>query len=179
MTAESLMFGDREVAFTNLPAYLTGAEEIRTACDSKAYTGNQAGFTAAQNITVYVIMDNRVETAPAWLNTWTKQPDQVVNSKDVSFSIYVKDFAAGETVTLGTNGQSSGCVNYTVAVTEQQAIRGDVNADGAVNLADAVTLQKYLLTATKTLPDWQAGDMDENGRLNAVDLTLLKRMLLK
>lgn len=29
------------------------------------------------------------------------------------------------------------------------------------------------------LSDRQAGDMDENGRLNACDLTLLKRLLMK
>ena len=64
---------------------------------------------------------------------------------------------------------------YPFAVTE----RGDVNADGTVNAADAVALRDYLLTKTDTLPDWQAGDMDGNGRLNVIDLTLMKRMLMK
>ena len=41
---------------------------------------------------------------------------------------------------------------------------------------DAVLLQKYLLTTEKTLPDRNAGDLDENGRLDAADLTLLKRL---
>ncbi|MCR4759968.1 MAG: hypothetical protein K5705_06825 [Oscillospiraceae bacterium] len=64
-------------------------------------------------------------------------------------------------------------------ITEQpQKIRGDINADGVCDLADAVLLQEYLLAEESALPDWQAGDIDENGRLNAVDLTLLKRMLV-
>lgn len=59
------------------------------------------------------------------------------------------------------------------------ARRGNLNADGAVNLADAVLLTQWLLGVPDTvLPDWQAGDLDANGRLNAADLTLLKRLLI-
>ncbi len=57
------------------------------------------------------------------------------------------------------------------------SLRGDVNADGIFNVADAVALMKYL-TASGSAADWNAGDLDENGRLNACDLTLLKRLLL-
>lgn len=58
------------------------------------------------------------------------------------------------------------------------AVRGDVSADGVCDHADAVLLQKYLLTEVSVLPDWRAGDLDGNGELNAGDLTLLKRLLL-
>lgn len=64
-------------------------------------------------------------------------------------------------------------------IAENPKLRGDVNADRKCDIADAVLLQKYLLTVETALPDWQAGDMDENGRLNAIDLTLLKRQLMK
>jgi hypothetical protein len=55
---------------------------------------------------------------------------------------------------------------------------GDVNADGEVTLADLVALQKFLLAETRTLADWQAADLDGNDKLNAADLTVLKRKLL-
>lgn len=55
--------------------------------------------------------------------------------------------------------------------------KGDVNGDGAVSIADAVMLQKYLLTAG-TLKQWQQGDMNDDGILNAADLTGLKHILL-
>lgn len=64
-------------------------------------------------------------------------------------------------------------------IAENPKLRGDVNADGKCDIADAVLLQKNLLTVETALPDWQAGDMDENGRLNAIDLTLLKRLLMQ
>ena len=55
---------------------------------------------------------------------------------------------------------------------------GDVNADGSVTLADAVSLVKYLLAQETALPDWEAGDMNADGKLNGADLALLKRALL-
>ena len=58
------------------------------------------------------------------------------------------------------------------------ALRGDVNADGAVTVADAIMLCKYL-AADGNVTDWEAGDLNGDGRLNAADLTMLKRILLK
>ncbi len=59
----------------------------------------------------------------------------------------------------------------------QQVVAGDVNGDGECSIADAVSLQRFLLVLDTTLPNWKAGDMDKNGKLNAVDLALLKRTL--
>lgn len=59
-----------------------------------------------------------------------------------------------------------------------KAAVGDVNSDGGVTVADAVALRKYLLRAGN-LADWEAADMDGNGKINAADLTLLKRTLLR
>ena len=57
-------------------------------------------------------------------------------------------------------------------------VKGDVNMDKVFDLADAVLLQKWLLGDTNTeTADWEAGDLNKDGRLNAVDLTLMKRML--
>ena len=50
---------------------------------------------------------------------------------------------------------------------------------GKCGMEDAVLLQKYLLTIETALPDWNSGDMDENGKLNAADLTRMKQMLMK
>ena len=74
-------------------------------------------------------------------------------------------------------------VNYTAAVTaaqeQAQALRGDVNSDGKVDRADVTALLQYLLT-TGTLTAEQAAQADMNGDncLSAVDLSMLKRLLL-
>lgn len=61
---------------------------------------------------------------------------------------------------------------------------GDANGDFRFDLADAVWLQKYLLTGEtgdstfRPLGVWQNADINKDGRLDAVDLTLMKRRLL-
>ena len=87
-------------------------------------------------------------------------------------------YSVGITSAAGSVRTVDICNVTAVAAYMISVVSGDVNADGTVSLADAVLLQKYLLTAEKTLPSWHAGDMDGNGRLNAADLTQLKRLLL-
>ncbi len=58
--------------------------------------------------------------------------------------------------------------------------RGDVNADGNFNVADVVALQKWLLAVPDTkLADWKSADLCSDNRLDAFDLCLMKRELLK
>ena len=57
------------------------------------------------------------------------------------------------------------------------AASGDINRDGTVSKADVQQLQKWLLTSSGSLPDWSAGDMNQDGILDARDLTLLKRQV--
>lgn len=67
-----------------------------------------------------------------------------------------------------------------VAEISAEILRGDVNLDGSVNVADAVLLQKYLLTLESlTVEQAQAADLSEEGEVNAFDLAVLKRMLLQ
>ena len=56
---------------------------------------------------------------------------------------------------------------------------GDLNADGKFDDADAKLLLKWLLAEPDTeLPDWKAGDMNSDGFLKAIDLSLMKQKLL-
>ena len=58
-------------------------------------------------------------------------------------------------------------------------LTGDLNGDSSVNLADAVRLMQHLLRETElTEEQAAAADLDGNKRINAADLTLLKRLLL-
>lgn len=149
-----LVFGDRDFTYTSLPSKVIGAEAILTACDSKYSSSDLASFDAAEDITVYVALDSRVEAVPEWLSGWNRTALTAKSSNDVEFVLYSMDFAAGETVTLGANGQSSSCVNYTVFVMEDETeiittttttteppshiIYGDANDNGTVEIADAV-----------------------------------------
>ena len=57
-------------------------------------------------------------------------------------------------------------------------IKGDVNADGNLTIADLVMLQKYIL-GTETLTDWQVGDLCEDSQIDAFDVCLLRALLIK
>lgn len=54
---------------------------------------------------------------------------------------------------------------------------GDVNCDSMVGVSDAVQLQRFLLGDYDELGNWQNGDFNENGMLDAVDFTMLKQQL--
>ena len=56
-------------------------------------------------------------------------------------------------------------------------LRGDVDANGKLEVADIVMMQKYLLQVG-TLNDADMGDMDEDGVLDVFDLARMKRALL-
>lgn len=58
------------------------------------------------------------------------------------------------------------------------APQGDVNKDGFLTVADVVMLQKYLL-GSSDLTDPSAADLSGDGKITAVDLTLLKQNMLK
>ncbi len=104
----------------------------------------------------------------------------LVSEMGNALKIYLgKSFYAED---AGFSGAMDNVAVYRCALTEEEVqmlsiLRGDVNADGTVNLADAVALQKYLLSYG-TVADWRAGDLDGSGNLTAADLTLLKRMLI-
>ena len=56
---------------------------------------------------------------------------------------------------------------------------GDINGDGAFGVADAVTLHRYLLGNYMWIANWKAADYNSDGKLNAADLTLMKRALMR
>ena len=58
-------------------------------------------------------------------------------------------------------------------------IIGDVNMDGAYNIADVILLQKWLLAVPDThLANWKAADFYDDHVLNVFDLCLMKRKLI-
>ncbi len=182
------VFGDRPVVYTTLPESLVGAEYIRTACDSKNLTTDLASFQAAQDIVVSVAMDARVATTPAWLSGWTKSEETAVNDADVTFVIYTKDVAAGETVTLGTNGQSATCVNYTVFAALPQVEESTTTEEPTTETTttEAPTTEPTTTeeptteepTTTAPIEEDVLGDVNADGDLTVLDLVMMQKFLL-
>ncbi|MBP0971814.1 MAG: carbohydrate-binding domain-containing protein, partial [Oscillospiraceae bacterium] len=62
---------------------------------------------------------------------------------------------------------------------DASGVSGDVSGDGTFSAADAVLMQKWLLSVPGTeLKNPQAGDMNKDGKIDARDLFLLKQQLL-
>lgn len=175
------VFGDRDFILESVPEKLAGAEYIRTACDSKKYTDDEAGFTAGADITVYVGLDTRV-SMPSWLASWELTDMTMTDNgttPQVTYAVYAKEFSEGDTVTLGAVNFSE-CVNYIAAVTETvpEVIKGNVNADDTLSAADALMMQSYFL-GTAELRDAAAGDLNSDGTVTIIDFCLLKELLVK
>ncbi|MBR6761417.1 MAG: dockerin type I repeat-containing protein, partial [Oscillospiraceae bacterium] len=98
----------------------------------------------------------------------------LTNTKDTTISVACIPLKAGEA--------KPSWIPSVKAISEwtAQTIEGDVNADGQFNVADVVALQKWLLAIPDVmLADWKAADFCADNRLDALDLTLMKRSLLQ
>ena len=163
---------------------------------------------AGDDITVYLAFDNRVTALPDWVSGYEATDLTFTNSNNVTYVVYSKDFASGETVSLGQNGQSSGCVNYTVLVkaldeetttepttpelttvppttepVESNIVWGDANLSGVVEIADAVAIMAYVTNAEKNPLSAEAqknADVYQNGDGIAVtDAVSVQKYLTK
>lgn len=143
------VFGDRDYTYASLPFGLFGGEAILTACNSKNYTDDVlAEFIAGDNIDVYAAVDTRLTSVPGWLGTWTDTGKEAADNLGVTYRLYKLTVSSGDTVTLGSNGQSKGCTNYTVLAALQGTPlaellpTGDVNSDGSINIFDLTLMKK-------------------------------------
>ena len=189
----SLIYGDRDFTFTALPDSLIGAEQIITPCNAKNVFTDYAEFTAAQDITVSIVLDTRVEDAgktPPWLSEYTRTDQTAVSSNEVKFAVYEKLFRTGETVSLGSNNMNGNCINYSVLL---QAA-GPAETTTVSTTAETTTTTTETTTATITTvttesqtvssttetsavskPDY--GDVNCDGQIDVADAVLLARFL--
>lgn len=165
------VYTDRDMTYAALPEALVGAEAIVLPCDAKAITSDLAVFTANGDFTVYAALDSRMTAAPSWISGWNNTGLTVTHSDNVVFNLYSKDIQSGETVTLGSNGQTTGCKNYTVfaakggiQVTGDNA-PGDLNSDNRVNVFDMVIMKRHISGAA-VLSGKALENADVNGDKN-------------
>lgn len=180
-----LIYGDRTFTFTAVPKALEGVEWIRAACNSKAMAADAASFIADKDVSIFIGLDTRTAVFPSWMTGWADAEAELTASNDVHYRIYQKDFDAGETVILGSNGASDGVVMYVVLAAEQGTVslksdkRSDLNTDGLVDAKDAGLLKQYILNKTESLAQREWGDLNADGIVNSIDYIQLQRELQK
>ena len=172
-----LVFGDRDVTLLNLPAALSDAEYIRTACDSKNYKDTLADVTVSCPAVVYAAMDTRVDPLPAWLSGWEQTDLTFDNTGDVHFRCYAKELAAGETVTLGANGQSSYCVNYAAFVKPLPQETTTTPTETTTTTETTTVTESAVSSETAAAPALLAGDVNCDGQITVSDAILLARIV--
>ena len=172
------VFGDRAAEKCALTTSMETAELILTPCDAKNSDKKQAVITAKRDLMLSIGLDSRVEKIPAWLSEFERIRSAIYTSNDVTFGLFRKPLKAGESVTLGANGQSANCMNYIVTAAPLRPAH-DLNLDGTCDVLDLVLLQRWLLAVPDTtLPNPDAGDLNSDGVIDVFDLGLMKRELL-
>jgi hypothetical protein len=113
---DAVVYIDRGYTITELPAYLDGATYIKTANNDKMSTPDDfLSFDVNQDVTIYISHDNRIPQ-PSWLsNEFTDTGDDLVTT-DTDFSIFFKDYPAGNIILGGNEGPSRNCSMYSVIV---------------------------------------------------------------
>ena len=178
----SLIFGDRDFTIEQIQSNLVGSEILMTACSAKGTTGDTATFTAGADMTLHIALDSRVEKAPDWLADYTLMRTMLSASTGIDFAIYDKHISKGETVTLGSNGQTYLCVNFfalaTPDKTEPEPLIGDINSDGEVGVADLVKLSAHLLgKAPLSESEAALADLTPDDSVDTFDLITLRKIV--
>ena len=183
LSSGNTVFGDRAFKFVDVPEKLQGAEWIRTSCDSKKFTDNEAKFAAGADMTAYVGLDSRITNAPDWLSGWTRTDMTLTDDGNpvVTYNVYKKNFEAGSEVVLGKIADSS-VVNYVVIAKEQERqieyIPGDINDDERINVFDMILMRRALIASPTDERERLAADMNCDGSINISDAVMMQRFLL-
>ncbi len=144
-SANGMIFGDRDYTYTEFPAQLVGAEALLTSCDSKKTDADLASFTAAQAIDTYVLLDTRVETN-ATVPAWLNSWERTAMQAASSNDVTFAVFR--KTFSAG-----------------EKIVLGTNGMDGNV-----VNYTVFVKPAAAYL----LGDVNADGRINAVDFSLAK-----
>ena len=148
---------------------------IRVYCDGKMIGEKATGTTAGVEPSSYPIT---IGLCPETLRSSQAEFYEV--------RIYSKALTASEIASQNTNSPAYAPDSKFVKLwldfdnLAEGSLAGDINADGNVNIADLLLLQKYLLNNTKfTSAQYIAADMDSDGKVNGFDMVLLRQTLLE
>ena len=193
MPENAKLYTDRDYAFRSLPDFFTelisteSCEQIMTPCDAKKLTGDLASFTAAEDISVYIVMDQRNETLPAWMSGYEKAEGLTAESTDnVTYDFWRQDFETGTAITLGTNGMTGKVTNYTVIVTPllreappRIKCPGDASCDFILDARDLTLIKRHMLQQGELTGDGLANvSIFEYGKVQRKELSYVLDYLL-
>ena len=120
-------------------------------------------------------LDNKTALA---VTTVVNLDPQVANVEVSGIDLNIEALTPGQTrvnVTTDSNGRLA-TTSFMVVVTE--ALKGDVNIDGRVNIADVTALINCILSGRADGFNLWAADMNDDGNINIADVTALISYIL-
>jgi beta-galactosidase len=113
-------YSDNECTFSSIPKELYGDEWIRTVNknDKSNDTTAIANFSLIDSADVYIALDNRITTKPAWLDNWTLT-NLLIESDHAGgtrFNLYKKHYTAGAKVLLYGSAENTKTDMYTIII---------------------------------------------------------------
>ena len=133
------------------------------------------GNCAANICNSFFIGTNRTNPASAHIKNW--RTNHVVTK--FTGKCYI-DSDAEYTTNENTIYGNAAMILLTAAMMAKLGtdhVRGDVNADGLLSMADLIMMQKWLVCGGE-LNDWKAGDMNADGIITTDDLCMIKQVFL-
>lgn len=181
LAIDDLQYGDRTMSLDEIPPGLVGSWWIKTANDSKSFTGGDiVSLTLNHAATIYIALDDRIVSnslVPSWLSSWSPTTQNLSNNTaEGNYTLYSKSFSAGATVTLGqnsSNGTGTSSMYTVIAVADATAsILGDIHplpsGDGDVDILDYQLMMSEFGGSTGS-----PGDINGDGTVNVFDFNIL------
>ncbi len=112
-------------------------------------------------------------------------PDSVTSIEDEAIvNYYTNLIIKGDSGSYAETYANNNYIHFeliekTPTTTVVLTMAGDVNNDGTISIADAVSLQNFLLGRTKTLGNWKNADLCKDNRIDVFDMVLMRRLLIE
>ena len=164
---------DRRFKIMKFPSFLVGSQFIKTANDDKFCKGKDfLTFNVNKDVSVFVAHWSDIKIIPDWLKNDFQKTNLILNSGDLDYFLYKKDFPAG-TISLGGNvvSDNEDPAMYSVIVTEKIEIPQTVEYITNDYSSLLKKFSSYDNSDTSPIPDF------EYQNPNAPNLIKLKKQL--
>ncbi len=153
-------------------------EQLRNACGLR---GNKVNITLNNDSAMGTVQLNT--TTPTFKeNKWTgayynDYPVTVTATPQSGYAFSHWETSDGKTINSPTAEiELTADMTITAVYTQSDSVKGDVNSDGAVNVADLVMLSEWLL-GSGTLTDGNEADVYADGVIDVYDMITLRKIV--
>jgi len=169
--------GDIDLNYRDMSGYTTSGTigmQNHIGSDGLQITYNNS-YAQSQLSLKYRMLDEA-----EWLSLSGNLSGELVTGENtvIDISAQAYDLITGEyfgEITISSNSQSTISIPVSLNVLDNNALLGDVNDDGLLNVLDVVTLVNIILNNSDYI---LTGDMNQDGALDVLDIVILVNVIL-